>query len=64
MLNVLESAWRFRLLLLTLVLAIVGMACGGIYAALAVLQPGGLEFAGMERDPNLHDHVYFSFVGT
>ncbi|MCZ6672366.1 MAG: potassium channel family protein, partial [Verrucomicrobia bacterium] len=39
-----------------------GLACGAIYAALAVLYPGGLEFAGMTHEPNLHDHVYFSFV--
>ncbi len=39
-----------------------GMACGAIYAAFAVLKPGGLEFTEMAGEPNLHDHVYFSFV--
>ena len=39
-----------------------GLACGAIYAAFAVLQPGGLEFAGMVGEPSLHDHIYFSFV--
>ena len=39
-----------------------GLACGGIYAALATWRPGGLEFSGIAHHPNLHEHVYFSFV--
>ncbi len=39
-----------------------GLACGGIYAALGVWHPSGLEFSGMTHQPVLHDHIYFSFV--
>ena len=39
-----------------------GIACGGLYAALSVWAPGGLVFAGVSGVPDLHDHVYFSFV--
>jgi len=39
-----------------------GLACGALYATLSVWFPGGLEFTGLPHAPNLHDHVYFSFV--
>ena len=39
-----------------------GLACGAVYASISEWRPGGLEFEGISRDPDLHDHVYFSFV--
>ena len=39
-----------------------GLACGGIYAAISIWVPGGLEFTGLDKDPGIHEHTYFSFV--
>jgi voltage-gated potassium channel len=39
-----------------------GISCGGIYAALDAWAPGGVAFAELNRDANLFDFVYFSFV--